>query len=293
MASSPIPHFTLNPDELSFFQQLTGIHDEEKLRQHIIDVQAKAYDIFGYPCIRSFGFLRLKIARLPGYNEALKLLEERKDPILLDIGCCFGNDIRKAVIDGWPVQNVIGSDIEPGFWQYGYELFRSTPGTFPAAFVAGDVFDSAFIVPPAPIASSPLPDLTCLTPLLGKISAIHASSFFHLFSEEQHMIFGQHGAAQVKGTLHATMAGVGATTNENGGNPPVAKTLSMFCHSPESWRKMWVEEVFGGHADRVKVDADLVLVENKDMAKLPVVDGAKEGTQNQLYWLMNWTVTRM
>lgn len=31
---------------------------------------------------------RLKIARVPGYKDALKLLEQRESPILLDIGCC-------------------------------------------------------------------------------------------------------------------------------------------------------------------------------------------------------------
>ena len=69
--------YNLQPDEIAFFQQLTGIKDEGELKQHILNVQAKAYDvphnftisrlrnahkgglqIYGYPCIRRFGFTR-------------------------------------------------------------------------------------------------------------------------------------------------------------------------------------------------------------------------------------------
>ncbi len=76
---------------------------------------------------------RLKMARLPAYPDLLKLRTERSDAILLDLGCCcestcplctlgsspdnvrepVGNDIRKAVLDGFPVQNVIASDLQP------------------------------------------------------------------------------------------------------------------------------------------------------------------------------------
>lgn len=35
-------------------------------------------------------------------------------PALLLNSSLVGNDVRKAVVDGWPVQNVIASDIQPG-----------------------------------------------------------------------------------------------------------------------------------------------------------------------------------
>jgi len=38
-------YYHLKPDELTFFQHLTGIRDEQELRQHILDVQAKAYEV--------------------------------------------------------------------------------------------------------------------------------------------------------------------------------------------------------------------------------------------------------
>jgi len=301
--------YNLRQDESTFFQKLTGITDENELKSHIISVQAKAYEIYGYPCIRAFSFTRLKIARIPGYRDALELLEQRENPILLDIGCCFGNDIRKAVLDGWPVQNVIASDLNPGFWDCGHELFKSTVQSFPAAFVAGDIFDPAFLAPcepeaiiggnyPASTPMTPLKDLRSLTPLQGKISAIYASAFFHLFNEERQLqvaqrlasllslekgsvIFGQHGALPVKGlrTEAPTIKGEEAP-----------KDL-MFCHSPDSWKQMWIENVFGGAdgkgSERIKVEADLIEVERKDLR-----DGTPAAADRH-FWLLNWCVTRI
>ena len=37
--------YDLQPQEAAFFKQLTGIHDDELLKQHIIQVQTKAYEV--------------------------------------------------------------------------------------------------------------------------------------------------------------------------------------------------------------------------------------------------------
>lgn len=38
-------YYYLQPDELAFLQHLTGISDEDILKQHILRVQAKAYEV--------------------------------------------------------------------------------------------------------------------------------------------------------------------------------------------------------------------------------------------------------
>ncbi|KDR76359.1 hypothetical protein GALMADRAFT_67446 [Galerina marginata CBS 339.88] len=292
--------YSLDAEERDFFQHLTGIKDEEALREHILAVQAKAYEIYGYPCIRHFAFIKLKVARLPAYKHALKLLQDRKDPILLDIGCCFGNDARKAVVDGWAVQNVVASDLQQGFWNCGHELFKSTPETFPAAFIPGDVFDPVMLTLPTPEApqpslDAPLPPLntlTSLTPLTQRVSAIHASSFFHLFQEDRQLelahrlaallrpekgsvIFGQHGSRPEKGLRTE----VGRVVN--------GKMVHMFCHSPDSWREMWTQEVFGPDSGKgIKVEVDAELVERKR----PDLIGRTTATEQDKFWVMNWAV---
>ncbi|GBE78163.1 hypothetical protein SCP_0110460 [Sparassis crispa] len=91
----------------------------------------------------------------------LKLGKERKGAIFLDIGCCFANDIRKAVINDYPVENAIASDLEADFWRLGHQLFKSTAETFSVRFVPGDALDANFLkqVPPFYTPETPRPDL--------------------------------------------------------------------------------------------------------------------------------------
>ncbi|KAI0771026.1 hypothetical protein BD413DRAFT_613545 [Trametes elegans] len=263
--------YALAGAELAFMRAQTGIEDEEALKRHILAVQKEAYAVFPFPCIRHFNFIKFKISRLPGYDRLLALGKERKDAIFLDIGCCFGNDVRKAVEDGFPLKQVVASDLYPEYWDLAHKLYRSTPDTFPAAFVPGDAFDAAHltVVPPVyadnPEADAePTPNLSSLTslnPLHGRVAAIHASSFFHLFDEAQQahlahalggllspapgsMVFGTHAARAEKGT-HAAEIG------------PDGSTFTMFCHSPESWAALWDGDVFRKGA--VSVDAALVV----------------------------------
>ena len=57
---------------------------------------------------------------------------------MLDIGNCFGHDIRKLVFDGVPGGNLAGVELRPEFIELGYELFRDRE-TLGARMVQGDV----------------------------------------------------------------------------------------------------------------------------------------------------------
>ncbi|GLB41661.1 hypothetical protein LshimejAT787_1002610 [Lyophyllum shimeji] len=269
--------YALEGKELAFFQEQTGIKDEAELKQHIISVQTKAYEVFEYRCIRSFGFTRLKISRLPAYQEALKLAQQRPGALFLDIGCCFGNDVRKIVADGWPVENAIASDLHQEFWNYGHELFRSTPTTFPATFIGGDAFDSAFLAPrkpfyspeePAPL-TQPLRSLTSLTPLRGHMSTIHASSFFHLFDEPQQLELARRLATLLSASPGSMIFGVHGGRPEKGLRTEALNSAGkyMFCHSPETWRDLWDGVVF--KKGTVKVECGLHPMERPDLPAAP------------------------
>jgi len=79
---------SLSPEELEFFKTQTGLGEEE-LKKHINDIQAKAYQVFPYPCIKSIRFTKCVFSSLiPTYPSALRLAKERKDAIWLDVGCC-------------------------------------------------------------------------------------------------------------------------------------------------------------------------------------------------------------
>jgi hypothetical protein len=170
----------------------------------------------------------------------------------------------------------------------GHKLFRTTPESYPAKFLAGDAFDDAHLCPTAPVPSSPPPSVAqvkTLTELRGHVSVIHASSFFHLFDEEKQfelaervaslldprpgsIIFGSHGGMPVKGQREGILR-------------------KAFSHSPESWTELWEEQIF--KKGQVKVTTRLVEV---DMAAerldrvFPLAAGMKT------YWLL-WSVERL
>lgn len=132
----------------------------------------------------------------------------------------------------------------------------------------------------------PLTQITSLNQMRGRVSAIHASSFFHLFDEERQlrlaralaglllpepgsMIFGSHGGRMQKGYRAEAMA----QQSVIGPN--------MFCHSPESWKDLWETEVF--NKGEVAVEAQLVEVEREDL----------KSEQGQHFYLLVWAVIRL
>ncbi|KAF7330378.1 hypothetical protein MVEN_02476200 [Mycena venus] len=277
MSGSQDDHNYANAEELAFLKLQTGIQDEDALKAHVVAVQKKAAEVHDYPCIRRFGFIKIKINKFrAAYQHVLHLGQNVPGALLLDIGCCFGNDLRKIASDGFPAHNMVASDLRQDFWDLGHQLFRSTPDSFPVVFLAGDAFDSNFLSlqpllkePP----QSPAPDLhslTSLSGLHGRLSAIHSASLFHLFSEDGQLqlarklasllvprpgsiIFGCHGAQPTKGYVLGS------------------KGKQMFCHSPESWRDMWNGEVFERGSVEVSthmVNAGKILNETTDFHML-------------------------
>jgi hypothetical protein len=57
--------------------------------------RAKAFSIFPYPCIGMYRFLDLSILSTDVYPEVLRRLKGGEK--LLDLGCCFGQEIRQLV----------------------------------------------------------------------------------------------------------------------------------------------------------------------------------------------------
>ena len=162
-------------------------------------------------------------------------------------------------------------------------------------FLGGDAFSVDFLAPSPPFYSPPptprpsasdLKAAGTLTPLLGHLSAIHASSFFHLFNEEQQaalahkvaallspepgsVIFGRHGGRSKKGLRAEVATGLW-------------RTEPMWCHDAESWTALWDGEVF--EKGTVKVEA--ILTEGHSRRHGIAEDGGVPGA-------LVWSVTRL
>lgn len=200
--------------------------------------------------------------------------------VLFDIDSFLvGTDARSAAADGFPVENIITSDICNGnmlslriiivinvylseFLEVGHELFKTTPASYGGHFLSGDVFDPAFlsIAEPSEDVSAALAidlsSLESLNALHGRVSVINAASLFHLFNEDKqlHLVRSLAGllSAQPGSVICGSQAGAlekGFSSNNLGGG-------QLFCHSPRTWTSLWDGEVF--QKGSVKVEVELV-----------------------------------
>jgi hypothetical protein len=129
--------------------------------------------------------------------------------------------------------------------------------------------------------------LTSLTPLQGHVSAIHASSFFHLFKED-----GQLEAARQLASLLSPESGsvifgshVGLAAKGRRESLMHKQNYYMFCHSPESWKsEVWDGPVF--EKGNVEVKATLRDVERQNFWD-------KESGDTVTIQLLVWSVKRL
>lgn len=86
---------------------------------------------------------------------------------LLDLGCCFGQDLRKLVHDGAPASSLYGADLRSEFIDLGYDLFldRDRIGV---QFLTADIFDPN----------------SSLKQLDGQMSVVYIGLLLHLFDWE-------------------------------------------------------------------------------------------------------------
>lgn len=121
---------------------------EERLRQHVLHQwrTCLAEATVLYRCVRELMFLRPRIERHFHYPEVLATIKSA-DPHAryLDLGCCFGTDTRRVVVDGWKQEKVVAVDVIPDFWNYGLQLYEDA-ATIKVETRIGDVTsDSAFV----------------------------------------------------------------------------------------------------------------------------------------------------
>ncbi|EIW79526.1 hypothetical protein CONPUDRAFT_58142 [Coniophora puteana RWD-64-598 SS2] len=254
--------YHISPDAAAFFKLSTGIEDDEELKKHILTVREKAYSIVPYPCIRIFTFTHLDMSRLDVYPHVLEIARTKPNAILMDLACCFGGDARKAVADGFPVENVVLSDLKGEFLELGHEMFGTTPETFPAHMLQADVFDPAHLAPSAP-ATEPverianLKDAKTLNDLRGQVSVLHASKLFHLFEEDKQLELAKQLAVLLSAEPGSVICGAQGGHHVKGkrATRTWSTEFEYFCHSPESWDELWNGQVF--EKGTVRTDAVL------------------------------------
>ena len=129
----------------------------------------KAWHHDQYPCVGEWTFLLPFIPNFSQYPTILARAQAGAN--VLDLGCCFGQDLRLLAADGAPTQIMYASDLKEELWRLGFELFRDREKMC-AKFIQADIFD-------------PNSDLV---PLYGQMDIIIASQFLHLFDWERQVL---------------------------------------------------------------------------------------------------------
>ncbi|MCJ1354166.1 MAG: hypothetical protein MMC33_004153 [Icmadophila ericetorum] len=78
-------------------ENYSGISPEDVL-PHVLTLRDKAFAIPPYPCIGQLRFLSLNLSAHSRYSEVLQRLKTGEN--FLDVGCCFGQEIRSLVVEG-------------------------------------------------------------------------------------------------------------------------------------------------------------------------------------------------
>lgn len=136
----------------------------------------QAWSVASYPCLGLWVFLQDPLVKLPTYEKALSCaLAGGK---VLDLGCCFGQDLRRFAIEGVPTEQMWALDRDKRLWDLGYELFRDRD-KMKAHFLEEDAFQlasSSRSTPSAPVQQLP-----------NDFSVILAFHFLHLFKWEDQL----------------------------------------------------------------------------------------------------------
>ncbi|KAI1102762.1 hypothetical protein F4804DRAFT_312197 [Jackrogersella minutella] len=209
---------------------------------HVVKLRNEAYARFPYPCLGTFRFLDLDLAAHYAYQEhVLSPLKQPSadgatEPLFLDLGTCFGQDLRKLIYDGVPTHRLWVSDIEPKFIEFGYKMFNDE-----------DKLPRDHILCPGDLLSSSPEDR--LRILDDKVTILHMTTVFHLFSFDLQKVVADRCLRLLRKDTGGPVLLVGGQVGSTMPGPFERQNASQdyshkYRHDEQTWQKLW-EEVCG------------------------------------------------
>lgn len=153
---------------------------------------------------------------LPAYRDAL--LQVKAGASVLDLGCCFGQDLRRLAANGASTENMYALDLNPELWELGFDLFRDRK-SMKARFIKANVLDFS----------------SELNELKGQVDIIFMCQFLHLFDwEKQTKVLRTIAELSRPGTRLMGYQ-IGRVKSEECSRP----WGTMFYHNVDSFKKLW------------------------------------------------------
>ncbi|KAL8782960.1 MAG: hypothetical protein Q9213_004967 [Squamulea squamosa] len=195
----------------------------DEVVKHVNKIRELGFATNPYPCIGLYRFLNLTLLTHPLYTTILKRLQS-PDATYLDLGCCFGQDLRQLVQDGIPSQRLIGLDIEESLIERGYDFFLNR-GSLQSRFVVRNVFEGA----KQGAAWTDMEECG--------MDVIHCSAFFHLFPLEEQILSAKNIAKLVKKGGFIVGRQMGSV--KPGDVAAIKEGSSSYRHNVETFDAMW------------------------------------------------------
>lgn len=241
--------------EAHIYKNVSSLLPFSSLPRLDIDIfqRDSAWEIFPWPCIGEFWFITLSLSLHPHYEVLLARLRTQDPPTkLLDLGTCLGQDLRKLVADGAPLQALWGSDCFAQYEAAGHELFCDAD-RFQDRFITADLLDES-------------PDNE-LMKTAGTWDVINLVLFLHVYDWDtqvrsckriMRLLSGKKGSMVMGATTGSTQEGemvLKAPLMAEG------KERTIYRQSMETFTRMW-EEV--GRDEELDLKVEVVYDEQAD-----------------------------
>lgn len=182
------------------------------------------FAVYPWPCIGRLRFLSLNLSTYKEYPDILQTLKSDPSARLLDVGTCFGQDMRKLVADGVDQSHLAGLDLVSDFKALGSELFRDAD-TFNYDFYVRDILD----------------DNADWAPLEKQFDILHITSFLHIWNREKQLQAAQRLVTFAKPKPGTLIIGGGLGSTVAGEWPDLEGTGTNFRQSEQSIVEFWDE----------------------------------------------------
>jgi SAM-dependent methyltransferase len=183
------------------------------------------WEVFPYPCVGEFGFLDLNLCQRPAYIRIMNKVKASPSARHLDIGCCVGQDIRRLAYDGVPSERIVGLELERGFIDLGYDLFRDRD-KIKSQFVVANMLDE---------------NNDELDSLAGSFDTIHVGMVIQLFNRDEQMKFLAKVFKLGKEEPGVLIVGHFLGHTDAAEDVPGKFGQANMRHNLESWFKLWNE----------------------------------------------------